>query len=111
MKLQICVLIALCVICVAAGVQQLDRPEGKVINIVGLEAKNMTNESNLTNMTNVTGNFSNQTHLNMSGLNASLHQSLVNESAMETPSEAGSQSDLSKYDVSSLGKDSDKHDG
>ena len=62
-------------------------------------------------MTNETGNFSNKTNLNMSGLNATGLQVNGNESVMETPSQAGSQSDLSKYDLSSLGENSDKHNG
>ena len=111
MKLQIYVLLSIFVICVASGVQLLDRPEGKVIAIGSIAAKHITNQTNMTNITNVTGNFSNQTHLNMSGLHASLFQPNVNESVMETPSEASSQSDLSKHDSSSLGNDSDKHEG
>jgi len=101
MKLQIFALLFICVICVASGVQQLGRPEGKVITI-----GNITNKTNMTNLTNNTGNFSNQTNLNMSGLNASRPQANGNESVMETPSKAGSQPDLSRYDFSSLGKGS-----
>jgi hypothetical protein len=84
---------------------QRDRPEGKVIAIGSIAAKNITNQANLTNITNVTGNFSNQTQLNMSGPHASLLQPNVNESVMETPTEASAQSDLSKFNSSSLGKD------
>ena len=105
MKLQIFVLLAICLIFLASGVQQLDRPEGKVIAIGSIAAKHIPNQTNMTNLTNITGNFSNQSHLNMSGLHALLNQPIVNESAMETPSEANSQSSLSRYGWSSLGKD------
>jgi hypothetical protein len=73
--------------------------------------------TNISHLKNVTGQTSitNQTDSNMSGLNESLIQPDVNESSMETPSEAISQSNsqlpLSRYDWSSLGKDSDKHEG
>ena len=109
MKLQIFALLFICVICVASGTQQLGQPSGKVVALGSLASKNITNLTNITNLANITGNFSNQTHLDMSGLNASRLQ--ANESAMETPSEASSKSDLSKYDLSSLGENSDKHNG
>jgi len=85
MKLLIFALISICVICVASGVQQLDRPEGKVIAIGNITAEDI---ANLTNMTNITGIFSNQTHLDLSEHNASIYQPNVNESVMETPTEA-----------------------
>ena len=107
MKLLIYVLLSICVICLASGVQQLDRPEGKVIAIGSIAAKHIApNQTNLTNLTSIIGNFSNQTHLNMSGLNASLLQAgNENESVMETPSEENAQSPLNRDDLSSLGKD------
>jgi len=107
MKLWIYVLLSICVICLASGLQQLDRPEGKVIAIGSTAAKHIApNQTNLTNLTNIIGNFSNQTHLNMSGLNPSLLQANnENESVMESPSEANYQSPLSRSDWSSLGKD------
>jgi len=108
MKLRIYVLLSICVvICLASGLQQLDRPEGKVIAIGSIAAKHIApNQTNLTNLTNIIGNFSNQTHLNMSGLNASLLQAdNENKSVMESPSEANYQSPLSRSDWSSLGKD------
>jgi hypothetical protein len=107
MKLQISVLLSICIICLASGVQQLDRPEGKVIAIGSIAANHIApNQTNLTNMTDIIGNFSNQTHLNISGLNESLLQACYeNESVMETPSEENAQSQLNRYDWSSLGKD------
>lgn len=106
MKFQIFALLFICVICIASGTQQLGYPAGKVAALGSLAAKNITNLTNTTNLANITGNFSNQTQLNMSGLNASRFQ--ANESAMETPSQASSQSDLTKYNLSSLGQNSDK---
>ena len=86
MKSLIFVLIFTLVICVASGIQQLDRPEGKVIAIGNITANNI---GNLTNMTNVTGIFPNQTHLDLSEHNASIYQPNVgNESVMETPTNA-----------------------
>ena len=37
----------------ASGVEQLDRPEGKVIILGCLAAKNITNQTNIINLTNV----------------------------------------------------------
>lgn len=86
MKLLIFALISICIICVASGIQQLDRPEGKVIAISSITANDI---GNLTNMTNVTGIFPHQVSLDLSEHNASIYQPNVgNESVMETPTEA-----------------------
>jgi hypothetical protein len=113
MKLQVYVLLSICIIFTAAGVQQLDRPEGKLIAIGSISVKQIApNQTNLTNLTGIIDNFSNQSHLNLSGLNATLLQfNNVNESVMETPSKACAQPDLNKREISSLGKDADKHEG
>jgi len=110
----------------SSSAEQQIHQTGKVVVIGNLAAENIKNVTNATNVTiltnishlkNVTGqtNITNQTDSNMSGLNESLIQPDVNESSMETPSEAISQSNsqlpLSRYDWSSLGKDSDKHEG
>jgi hypothetical protein len=110
----------------SSNAEQQSHQTGKVVVIGNLAAekiKNVTNATKVTILTNisylknVTGqmNVTNQTHSNISGLKDSLIQSDVNELRMETPSEAISQSNsqlpLSRYDWSSLGKDSDKHEG
>jgi hypothetical protein len=104
----------------SSSAEQQSHQTGKVVVIGNLAAekiKNVTNVTSVIILTNISylKNVTNQTDLNMSGLNGSLIQSDVNESRMETPSQAISQSDsqlpLSRYDWSSLGKDSDKHEG
>jgi hypothetical protein len=112
MRLLICVMLSIYIIGMASGVEQLDRPEGKVIVLGSIAAKNITNQTNVINLTNVTNqmnitkqmNITNQTQMNISGLQRPSSQADVNESRMETPSQADFQPDLSRYDWSSLGK-------
>jgi hypothetical protein len=126
MRLLIWVMLLISVICMSSSAEQQSHQTGKVVVIGNLAAekiKNVTNATNVTILTdisylkNVTGqmNVTNETHSNISRLNGSLFQPDVNESRMETPSQAISQSNsqlpLSRYDWSSLGKDSDKHEG
>ena len=70
MRLLICVVLSICIIGMASGVKQLDRPEGKVIVLGSIAAKNITNQTNVINLTNVTKqmNITNQTQMNISGL-------------------------------------------
>jgi hypothetical protein len=109
------------VICMSSSAEQQSHQTGKVVVIGNLAAEKIKNVTNVTNVTFLTDisylkNVTNQTHSNnMSGLNESLIQPDVNESRMETPSQAISKSNsqlpVSRYDWSSLGKDSDKHEG
>ena len=106
MRLLISVVFLIFVIGMASSVEQLSRPEGKVIILGSMAAKNITNQTNIINLTNVTGQMSitNQTQMNVSGLQRSFFQADVNESRMETPSQSDFQPALSRYDWSSLGK-------
>ena len=99
------------VIAMASSLEQLSRPEGKVIILGSIAAKNITHQTIVINLTNVTKqtNLTNQTQMNISGLQRPFSQADVNESRMETPSQADFQSALSRYEWSSLGKDNDKH--
>ncbi len=126
MRLLIWIMLLIFFICISSSAEQQSHQTGKVVVIGNLAAEKIKNVANATNVTiladisylkNITGqmNATNQTHSNMSGLNESLNQSDVNESRMDTPSQAISQSNsqlpLSRYDWSSLGKDNDKHEG
>ena len=73
----------------ASSLEQLSRPEGKVIILGSLAAKNITNQTIVINLKNVTKqtNLTNQTQMNISGLQRSFFQADVNESRMETPSQ------------------------
>jgi hypothetical protein len=105
MRLLIYVMLFIYVIGMASSVEQLSRPEGKVIVLGSIAAKNTTNQTNIINLTNVTD----QMQMNISVLQRSINQANVNESRIETPSQADFQSALSRSDWSSLGKDNDKH--
>jgi hypothetical protein len=113
MRLLIYVMLFIYVIGMASSVEQLSCPEGKVIVLGSIAAKNITNQTNIINLTNVTDqmqvNITNQTQMNISVLRRSINQANVNESRIETPSQADFQSALSRSDWSSLGKDNDKH--
>jgi len=87
------------VICMASSLEQLSRPEGKVIILGSIAAKNITNQTIVINLTNVTKqtNLTNQTQMNISGLQRSFFQADVNESRMETPSQTDSQPALNRY--------------
>lgn len=106
MRLLIWVIFLIFVIDMPSSVEQLSRPEGKVIILGGMAANNITNQTNIINLTNFTGqmNITNQTQMNISGLEKSLFQADVNESRMETPTQSNFQPPLSRYDRSSLGK-------
>jgi hypothetical protein len=106
MRLLICVVFLIFVIGMASSVEQLSRPEGKVIILGSIAGKNITNQTNIINLTNVTRqmNITNRTQMNVSGLQKSFFQADVNESKMETPSQSDFQPALSRYDWSSLGK-------
>jgi hypothetical protein len=94
------------VIGMASNVEQLSHHEGKVMVLGSIAAENITNQTNIGNLTNVTRqiNITNQTFMNISGLQRSFFQADLNESKMETPSQADYQSALSRYERSSLGK-------
>jgi hypothetical protein len=120
MRLLIRVILLISVICMSSSAEQQSHQTGKVVvigNIAAEKIKNVTNVTNVTFLSDISylKNVTNQTHSNMSGLNESLIQPDVNESRMETPSQAisqlNSQLPVSRYDWSSLGKDSDKHEG
>ena len=106
MRLLIWAMFFIFAIGLASGVEQLSRPEGKVIILGSIAAKNITNQTNIINLTNATKqmNLTNQTRMNVSGLQRSLFQADVNESRMETPSQSDFQPPLGRYDRSSLGK-------
>lgn len=106
MRLQICVMLFIFVIGMASSVEKLSRPERNVVILGSIAAKNITNQTNIINLENVTGqlNITNQTQMNVSGLQRSFFQADANESRMETPSQANFQPGLSRYDRSSLGK-------
>jgi len=97
-------LFILVIVGMASSLEQLSRPEGKVIILDSIAAKNTTNQTNIINLTNVTKqmNITNQTQMNVSGLQRSFFQADVNESRMETPSQTDFQPALSRYDRSSL---------
>lgn len=83
----------------------LSRPDGKVIILGSVAANNITNQTNIINLTNITRmNITDQTQMNISGLQRSFFQADVNESRMETPSQSDFQPPLSRYDRCSLGK-------
>jgi hypothetical protein len=107
MRLLICVVLVY-VISLASSVEQLDRHDGKVIILGSIATKNMTNQTIIVNLTNVTNqmqmNITNQMQMDLSGLQRSIFQADVNESRMETPLQADSQPELSRYEWSSLGK-------
>jgi hypothetical protein len=103
MRLLVLVTLLISIICMSSSAEQQIHKTGKAVVIGNLAAEKIKNVTNATNMTiltdishlkNVTGqtNITNQTDSNMSGLNESLIQPDVNESSMETPSEAISQS-------------------
>ncbi len=108
MRLLICVMLFIFVIGIASSVEQLSRPENKVVVLGSIAAKSMMNQTSIINLTNITNkvqkNITNQTWINISGLKSPIFQSDVNESSMETPSQANFQPALSRYDWSSLGK-------
>ena len=106
MRLLICVILFIFAIGMASSVEQLSRPDDKVIILGSIAAKNITNQTNIIDLANVTRqlNITNQTQMNFSGLQRSFFQADVNESRMETPSQADFQPALSRYDWSSLGK-------
>ena len=109
MRLLIGIMLSLLIVSIAASVQS-GNSTGKSMIPSGI-AKNITNQTNVINLTNVTKqmNITNQTQMNISGLQRPFSQADVNESRMETPSQADFQSALSRYEWSSLGKDNDKH--
>jgi hypothetical protein len=115
MRLLIWVMLLISIMCISSSAEQQSHQTGKIKNVTN--ATNVTILKDISYLKNVTGqmNVTNQTDSNKSGLNGSLFQPDVNESRMETPSQAISQSNsqrpLSRYDSSSLGKDSDKHEG
>ena len=112
MRLLICVILFIFAIGMASNVEQLSRPDDKVIILGSIAAKNITNQTYIINLTNVTRqinitkqmNITNQTQMNVSGLQRSFFQADVNESRMETPSQSDFQPPLGRYDWSSLGK-------
>jgi hypothetical protein len=104
MRLLIWVMLLILVVGMASSVEQLSRPTGKGILIGSIAANNTTNQTNIIRLTNDTDNITNQTRMNMTGLQKSILPANVNESTMETPSQADSQSALSRYEWSSLGK-------
>ena len=106
MKLKICAMLFIFVIGMASCVEQLSRPEGKVLILGSIAGQNITNQTKIINLTNVTEkmNITNQTKMNVSGFQRSFFQADVNESKMETPSQVDFQPALTRYDWSSLGK-------
>ena len=106
MRIQILVMLFIFVIGMAPSVEQLSRPESNAVILGSIGARNITNQTNIIDLRNVTGqlNITNQTQMNVSRLQRSFFQTDVNESRMETPSQANFQPALSRYDWSSLGK-------
>ena len=111
MRLLVGIILFVLVIGSASSVQ-LGGHLGKAV-ILGGETENITNATNISNQ-NITNpmNISNQNIINLtnvsglSGWGSALIEEEVNESVMETPSQAAPQPKPGRYELSSLGKTS-----